>query len=263
DDQVKAITDEIHAVDHELRTLPKEELARPAHGRDARRYRGHRHAQRYTHRDLLHDRRAELEQQALRARQLMRTTAGRTLRALERVLEGLGYLDYGRPTEKAAALRELFDANGLILSEALARGVFRDADAAEVIEALSWFCYDRDKAFYNRFRLPPGAWDIRDRIGRIHDQVLRAEAEAGLTLTPGFTGTFVGIAYAWCHGLEFAELLSGVGLPEGDIMLTFNKTLDLARQVRDATRVVEPESPLLTTLAEGERLMRRGIVALC
>ena len=30
---------------------------------------------------------------------------------------------------KAAALRELFDANGLILVEALARGVFREADA--------------------------------------------------------------------------------------------------------------------------------------
>jgi hypothetical protein len=46
-------------------------------------------------------------------------------------------------------------------------------------------------------------------------------------------------------------------------MLTFAKTLDLMRQVRGATRVLDPKSPLLTTLSEGERLMRRGIVALC
>jgi ATP-dependent RNA helicase HelY len=145
----------------------------------------------------------------------------------------------------------------------MARGVFHEADAAEIIEALSWFCYDRDRAFYNRFRLPPGAWDIRERMERVQDRVIRAESEAGVRLTPGFTGTFVGIAYSWCQGLEFAELLNGVGLPEGDIMLTFAKTLDLVRQVRGATRVVDPKSPLLATLAEGERLMRRGIVALC
>src|SRR5207247_1485041 len=156
------------------------------------------------------------------------------LQSLERVLEGFQYLDYGRPTRKAAALRELFDANGLILAEALARGVFRQAEPIELVEALSWFCYDRDKTFYNRFRLAPTAWEIRERVERIQNQVLRAEHEAGLTLTPGFTGTFTGITYAWCQGLEFSELLNGVGLPEGDIMLAFNKTLDLMRQVRDA-----------------------------
>lgn len=263
DDEVKALHDEVRAIDHELRTLSKEELAQPAHGREARKLRGHKYANRYTHRDLLHDRRAALEQEMLRARQGKRNRARRTLRSLERVLEGFGYLDYGRPTDKAAALRELFDANGLILAEAIARGVFDQADATEVVEALSWFCYDRDKAFYNRFRLPPGAWDIRERLERLQDRVLRAESEAGLSLTPGFTGTFVGVAYAWCEGGEFAELLSGVGLPEGDIMLTFAKTLDLLRQVRDATRVLNPKSPLLATLSEGERLMRRGIVALC
>ena len=46
-------------------------------------------------------------------------------------------------------------------------------------------------------------------------------------------------------------------------MLTFNKTLDLGRQLRDAVASVDPSSGLVQALADGERLMRRGIVALC
>lgn len=263
DDQLKALGDELNGIRHELHTLPKEELARPAHGRDARRFRGKRYASHYSHRDLLQDKHAELEQELLRSRQAKRNRARRTLRALERVLDHLGYLRDGRPTGKAAALRELFDGNGLILSEAVARGVFKDAEPAELIEVLSWFCYDRDKAFYNRFRIPPRVWELLQRLERIQDNVFRAESDAGLTLTPGFGNVFSGIAYAWCQGLEFAELLSGIGLPEGDVMLTFNKTLDLSRQLRDAVAVVDAQSPLLDTLKDGERLMRRGIVALC
>jgi hypothetical protein len=46
-------------------------------------------------------------------------------------------------------------------------------------------------------------------------------------------------------------------------MLTFNKTLDLVRQVRDAARALSADQPILPLLDEGEQLMRRGIVALC
>jgi superfamily II RNA helicase len=263
DDEMRALQEEMHTLAHELRTLPTEQLNRPAKGKEARKRRGREYASRYTLGDLLRDRHAELEQQLLRARQGKRNRARRTLRSLERVLDQFAYLRDGQPTPKASALRELFDANGLILSEAVMRGVFRGADAAETIEVLSWFCYDRDKAFYNRFRIPPRVWEMLQRLERIQDDVLRTESDAGVTLTPGFGTVFSGIAYQWCLGIDFGELLSGIGLPEGDIMLTFNKTLDLARQLRDAVRTVDPASPLIATLNEGERLMRRGIVALC
>ncbi|HEY3079408.1 MAG TPA: DEAD/DEAH box helicase [Chloroflexota bacterium] len=263
DDELKALHEEMAALQHELRTTLKAELAKPAHGHDARRLRGNRWANHYTVGDLLRDRFAELEQESLRVRQARRSRARQTLRSLERILEGLRFIEDGRPTRKAAALRELFDANGLILVEALTRGVFRDADAADLVEVFSWFCYDRDKAFYNHFRLAPELWDIRERIERIQDEVLRAEAENGLTLTPGFSLAFSGIAHAWCRGAAFDELLAGASLPEGDIMQTFSKTLDLMRQMRDGARALERQEEFLKKLEEGDRLMRRGIVALC
>ncbi|MEI6046682.1 MAG: hypothetical protein WCS37_20200, partial [Chloroflexota bacterium] len=51
-----------------------------------------------------------------------------------------------------------------------------------------------------------------------------------------------------------------VQLAEGDIIITFNKTLDLMRQVMDMLLEHEPESPLIQTLREAKRLMRRGVV---
>src|SRR3712207_9595217 len=49
-------------------------------------------------------------------------------------------------------------------------------------------------------------------------------------------------------------------LSEGDLVLTFNKTIDLMRQVREMLADVSPDHPLRRTLGEAERLLRRGIV---
>src|SRR5919206_9359 len=51
-----------------------------------------------------------------------------------------------------------------------------------------------------------------------------------------------------------------IELSEGDLVLTFNKTIDLMRQIREMLADVKPEHPLRSTLQEAERLLRRGIV---
>jgi len=43
-------------------------------------------------------------------------------------------------------------------------------------------------------------------------------------------------------------------------VLTFNKTIDLMRQMRDMLTDVLPDHPVRWTLLEAERLLRRGIV---
>jgi hypothetical protein len=49
-------------------------------------------------------------------------------------------------------------------------------------------------------------------------------------------------------------------LAEGDIIITFNKTLDLMRQVQDMLFAHFPESPLIPILREARYMMRRGVV---
>jgi hypothetical protein len=57
-----------------------------------------------------------------------------------------------------------------------------------------------------------------------------------------------------------AQIGEAIELSEGDLVLTFNKTIDLMRQVREMLTDVMPEHPLRHTLGEAERLLRRGIV---
>jgi hypothetical protein len=51
-------------------------------------------------------------------------------------------------------------------------------------------------------------------------------------------------------------------LSEGDLVMTFNKTLDLMRQVRDMLYRQDPENPLREGLREADALLRRGVVEL-
>lgn len=51
-----------------------------------------------------------------------------------------------------------------------------------------------------------------------------------------------------------------IDLSEGDIVLAFNKGLDVMRQVRTMLAQVRPDHPLIPTLKTAERQARRGIV---
>ena len=49
-------------------------------------------------------------------------------------------------------------------------------------------------------------------------------------------------------------------ISEGDLVMTFNKTLDIMRQVRDMLVRHDPHNPLLEGFVEADRMMRRGVV---
>ena len=49
-------------------------------------------------------------------------------------------------------------------------------------------------------------------------------------------------------------------LSEGDLVLTFNKTIDLVKQVREMLEDVKPEHGLIGPLRQTENLLCRGIV---
>jgi ATP-dependent RNA helicase HelY len=226
--------------------------------------RARQQAQLLVHRaERLRQRLFERRQELAELQETKRTHIRQTLRSLQRVLQALGYLQDGRLTAKARWLCDLFDPNGLILCELIERRSLEALAPAELVEVLSWFAYDRDSTFINRASLSPALVALRDEIMAIQREVLRCERQHGLDLTPGLTFSFYGLAYAWCQGASFADLLDLAALPEGDLILTFNKTLDLMRQLRDMLRRNWPDSPLLAKLAAGERLMRRGLVALC
>jgi len=89
---------------------------------------------------------------------------------------------------------------------------------------------------------------------------LSEERGEGLAISEGHNPNFYGAARAWSRGATMAEISAQIELSEGDLVMTFNKTIDLMRQVWEMLASVKPEHPLRARLQQAESLLRRDIV---
>jgi superfamily II RNA helicase len=200
----------------------------------------------------------EIDRLPLRQNQAMLRSAIRTLRQF-------GYVQAHYVTDKGMMLADIFDPNGLVIVEALYNGYFDRLESLELAEVLSWFAFDRDIYFFNRLSLPAHLRQLRRHLDRLQQQVIAAEERNGLVLTPGFTPRFWGVVLAWGQGEPLSTLVDRTGLPEGNLILAINKTLDLMRQVRDMVQhnlaLIPAIGPgLLERLQTADLTLRRGIL---
>jgi ATP-dependent RNA helicase HelY len=182
------------------------------------------------------------------------------IRGIRNVLHRFGYLHRSYPTAKADMLAEIFDNDGLILCELVDRGTLDYLPPEDLAEVFSWFSFDRDFRYANRYVLPDRLVLARRRLEDVEQAVLGEERAEGLFISEGHNPNFYGPARAWCLGSSMAEIGETIELSEGDLVMTFNKTIDLMRQVREMLADTQPDHPLRRTLAEAERLLRRDIV---
>ncbi|HET9015166.1 MAG TPA: DEAD/DEAH box helicase [Thermomicrobiaceae bacterium] len=184
----------------------------------------------------------------------------RIIRGIRDVLHRFNYLYRGYPTAKADTLANVFDTDGLIICEMIDRGFLDRLSPSDVAEAFSWFAYDRDFRLGNRFTLPKELVLLRRRLDDLEQEVLAAERGNGLFISTGHNDGFYGAMRAWCHGATMSRILEQIELSEGDLVLTFNKTLDLMRQVYEMLGQAMADHPLRDTLARAEALVKRDIV---
>ena len=182
------------------------------------------------------------------------------MRGIRNVLHRFGYLHRGYPTEKADMLAEVFDSDGLILCELVDRGVLDSLPPEDLAELFSWFSFDREFRYGNRFILPDRLVLARRRIEDVEHAVLGEERGEGLAISEGHNPNFYGAARAWARGATMAEITAQIELSEGDLVMTFNKTIDLMRQVWEMLLNVRPDHPLRGRLQHAESLLRRDIV---
>jgi ATP-dependent RNA helicase HelY len=182
------------------------------------------------------------------------------IRGIRDVLHRFSYLRAGYPTEKADMLADIFDNDGLILCEMIDRGLFDDLSPDEIAEVFSWFSFDREYRYPNHFTLPNRLIQLRQKLEDLERDVIGEERDHRLYISEGHNAAFYGAALAWCRGATMAEVGESLEISEGDLVITFNKTIDLLRQVRDMLGNVAPEHPLRETLTESIRRLRRGIV---
>ncbi len=182
------------------------------------------------------------------------------IRGIRTVLHRFDYLHRGYPTAKADTLADVFDTNGLIICEMVDREILQNLPPADTAEVFSWFAYDRDFRFTNRYTLPNHLIHLKHRLQDIEQQVLATERRNNLFISTGHNDAFYGAMRAWCLGATMAQILDRMDLSEGDLVLTFNKTIDLMRQVREMLAHAMPNHPLREVLAAAEELVRRDIV---
>ncbi len=182
------------------------------------------------------------------------------IRGIREVLDRFGYMHRGYPTAKADMLAAVFDNDALILCELVDRGLLDRLTPHELAEVFSWFSFDRDFRYANHLVLPDALLSLRRRLEDIEHTILGEERDHGLFISEGHNPSFYGAAMAWASGQTMIEITEQIQLSEGDLVLTFNKTIDLLRQVREMLEDVLPDHPLRYSLRESERLLRRDIV---
>ncbi len=121
---------------------------------------------------------------------------------------------------------------------------------------------DREFRYGNRFVLPDRLVLARRRIEDVEHAVLSEERSEGLAISEGHNPNFLRLRLArGAEGLQSPKLGNGLSSPRGDLVLTFNKTIDLMRQdLRNALPMSKPDHPLIRTLRQAESLLRRDIV---
>lgn len=184
-----------------------------------------------------------------------------TLQGIVSVLHRFGFIEKnGTLNEKSAQLRDIFDNNGLLIVEMIDRGWLNGVLPQDIAEIFSWFAYDRDFEFMNKFVIPRHLNDFRKKLDELEREIFMSERQNNLYITTGYNPYFYGAMRAWCRGSSLTNLVDKMQLAEGDIIITFNKTLDLVRQVFDMLRQRRPDHPLLPALSEVRKLIRRGVV---
>lgn len=210
--------------------------------------------------DKLEKERAALEEVLIRETEAEEERVRGVIWGISEVLHRFGYLRRGYATSKADMLAGVFDNDGLIICEMIDRGTLDRCAPEDLAEVFSWFSFDRDTRYANRFALPDHLVLLRRRLEDLEHAVLGEERDNGLFISEGHNPNFYGAARAWCRGMTMVEIGEIIELSEGDLVLTFNKTIDLMRQVREMLLDVLPEHPLRLALTMAESLLRRGIV---
>ncbi|MDQ3225968.1 MAG: DEAD/DEAH box helicase [Chloroflexota bacterium] len=255
--RVSALDTDLAAATELAQTLWLERQAHPC--QDCTRRNEHRDY--LVHIDRLDKERRGLEESLGREIDLEEERLRNVIRGIRNVLHRFGYLHRGYPTEKADMLAEVFDNDGLILCELVDRGVLNALPPEDVAEVFSWFSFDREFRYGNRFILPDRLVLARRRIEDVEHAVLSEERSEALVISEGHNPNFYGAVRAWSRGASMAEIGDKVELSEGDLVMTINKTIDLMRQVWEMLTHVKPEHPLRQRLQHADSLVRRDIVA--
>ena len=175
-----------------------------------------------------------------------------------RILEEWGYVDGWSLTPAGERLARIYHEADLLVSEALAEGLFDELDAPSLAALASVFTFESrgPTAFHGGFpsRL---LRDRSDRVEALARDLNRAEEEAGLPATRAPDSGFVALAHAWAAGRPLHTILGEDSMSGGDFVRNVKQLIDLVRQLA----VIAPVADTARTAGLAAEALFRGVVA--
>ncbi|GLV59287.1 hypothetical protein KDH_61140 [Dictyobacter sp. S3.2.2.5] len=158
------------------------------------------------------------------------------LRGTIQILRAFKFIDDETDTLtlKGHLLRHIYHPAGLTLIELITSGALQNCSPLELAEICSWFTFEKDRRFGNRFELGSHLKNIHLQLWDIEDEVHASEQEANVTLSPATMPDFHSLALAWGKGQSLSMIVEQIDLAEGDVLMLLNQTIDLLQQLQSA-----------------------------
>jgi ATP-dependent RNA helicase HelY len=176
-------------------------------------------------------------------------------RAIERLLEELGYLSGWSLTPRGERLRFIYNELDLLLAEAIEAGIFWSLTPAELAALASCFVYEPRSEPSGIAEWPSAPlserWSSLEELWR---SLERRQRKVHLPPTRVPEPGFGVLAYEWALGAELEDLPSG-GFQPGDFVRVMRQLVDLLRQLRDVAPELSNDARAALTAID------RGVVA--
>jgi ATP-dependent RNA helicase HelY len=161
-------------------------------------------------------------------------------------------------------LARIWTEADLIVTEALREGVFDGLGPAELAAAVSVVVYEARRETEDRASLPRGpVTDAVEGILRVYGDIMVAERDRGLPLSPEPDLGFVWPIYRWARGEPLAKVLASAHaidgeMPAGDFVRWARQVVDLLGQISDASGTPED---VRKSARQAMDLINRGVLA--
>lgn len=151
---------------------------------------------------------------------------------LSEVLEKMGYLHSGYPTEKGVTTAAIRTENELFFSEIIFSGILDELSPSELSGLLCALITEEGRNnTYIPMRVSKPLRKAFHESREIMKKIWRVQRDNSVNMPMNLNLQFSPLIEAWVEGMEWEDLITGLDIGEGDIVRTFKRTIDLLRQL--------------------------------
>jgi ATP-dependent RNA helicase DOB1 len=187
------------------------------------------------------------------------------VRKMKRVLRRLGYVtEDGVLSAKGRFACELTVGDEIILTDMVFDGTFNDLATEQIVGMLSCFVFQEGPNDESETKLKPEMQAPIRMMQTVIRNYVKVCVDAKMVMDEEetvnkFNTAMVGIAYAWCKGAKFSEVIKLTEIMEGSIVRAIRRLDELLRQLAQACTSIGNRE-LNAKFADASTKIHRGVI---